>query len=176
MCLVGNFELLYDAAVNHLLGGQYVKHVRITDDVLRILVIGQLVGSLYDGVDGAVLFPDLLVAERYRTVYARIRGRILHLCRFRILVEYEDSPLAPVGKYLRLYDREYHRHDQVREEPVLFDPGEFEYDELLGQEVLFGILRYILVSFPGRNSPQFRRNEESSKYFSGMFFLFRISG
>ena len=56
MCLVGNFELLYDAAVNHLLGGQYVKHVRITDDVLRILVIGQLVGSLYDGVDGAVLF------------------------------------------------------------------------------------------------------------------------
>ena len=85
------------------------------------------------------------------------------MCRFRILVEYEDSPLAPVGKYLRLYDREYHRHDQVREEPVLFDPGEFEYDELLGQEVLFGILRYILVSFSRQELPAVQKKRRELK-------------
>ena len=106
-------ELVYDGPVDDLLGRQYEQHVRVADDVFRVLVIGQLVRGLDNGIYGPVLFSDLLVAEGHGAVYAAACGRIHHLCGFGILVENQYAALSPVTEQLFLDDGEYHAHDQV---------------------------------------------------------------
>ena len=106
-------ELVDDALVDDLLGRQYEQHVRVADDVFRVLVIGQLVRGLDNGIYGSVLFPYLLVAEGHGTVYAAACGRIHHLCGFGILVENQYAALSPVTEQLFMDNSEYHAHDQV---------------------------------------------------------------
>ena len=106
-------ELVDDGPVDDLLGRQYEQHVRVADDVFRVLVIGQLVRGLYNGIYGPVLLADLLVAEGHGAVYAAACGRIHHLRGFGILVENQYAALSPVTEQLFLDDGEYHAHDQV---------------------------------------------------------------
>ena len=146
-------EPVDDALIDHLLGGEHEEHVRISYDVLRVLVVRQLVGVLDDGVHGPVLLPDLLVAESHRTVYAGARGRIDHLRGLAVLVEDQYAPFPPVTEQLLLYDGEYHPHDQVAQEPVLLDLRELEHDELLFREIGPRVLADVLVPLSGHELP-----------------------